>query len=733
VTFADYEAHGWKLCAIDGGSKGPRYDGWNVAAMPAETIEVLGQGAGLLHSLSGTCAIDIDDLTAARAWWAEHGVDIDALCDAPDSVHICSGRAGRDKLLYRLSKPLRTFRPKGSGTELRCATAGGESVQDVLPPSIHPITKKSYFWYYRDELVGDWRNLPNIPANIFRVWRDLIASEPAREVVNEKPQTVDAGRLREAVAAFIATRKLDIDSYDDWIALGMRIHKQTDGSMRTGLALWDEFSKTSPKYAGIDDLRTHWVSFDAGGKIGLDAAIRDLPAEADDFETITEAAPDEETTALVELKAKGDKIKAAQEFLRSRLIYIKTLEKYFDREDHHLFLTNQGIEHTLADKVPRKISVLKLLRDMGSNKPIVSGLAFHPGEGTVFTEFGDTYANVYRPRLPEPLEPTTAELEKIEWLFARVHDVPYREWLRQFFGHVVQHPGVKIKSAPLIWSKIQGNGKTTLIAKLPALLVGTQYSVEISASELGGSFNDQLRRAWHVNLPEFRVGSRSERDLIAKKVEGWIADDMVSLHQKGMPAATMPNHFFLTASSNAEDAAMITNDDRKWAIHRMLAPKMTEQETVWINEEFFKTPRGPGVLRHYFLNVDITSFNPNARAPETEAKAEMARANLPRDVELLTVWFEERSGPLSKDIVRVVEVVDELYRAARCQVSPHRIGGLLSESPFNGARRRIRNEASGQVGVTIIRNHEKWLHAPEKDVLAYLNSDEISVEDDLLS
>jgi putative DNA primase/helicase len=116
VTFADYEAHGWRLCAIEPGKKGPIYDGWNTAAMPAEAIEALGGGVGLLHSLSGTCAIDLDDLTAARTWWADHGVDIDALIDSPDSVHVRSGRAGRDKLLYRLAKPLRTLKPKGSGT-----------------------------------------------------------------------------------------------------------------------------------------------------------------------------------------------------------------------------------------------------------------------------------------------------------------------------------------------------------------------------------------------------------------------------------------------------------------------------------------------------------------------------------------------------------------------------------------------------------------------------------------
>jgi putative DNA primase/helicase len=284
-TFSELEAHGWKLCAIERGKKGPIYEGWNTSPMPAESIDALGVGAGVLHSLSGTCALDIDDMEPARAWWAERGVDIDALRSAPDSVHISSGRAGRDKLLYQLSKPMRTVKPKGHGFELRCATAGGESVQDVLPPSIHPITKKPYEWAYGEPLIGHWTNLPNIPAPVYAVWRELVESEPVTEVVNEKPQEQPITLVRKAVLAFIESRKLDMDNYDDWISIGMRIHKQTEGGLQ-GFGLWSEVSKTSPKYAGIEDLRRHWDSFRTDGALGLDAAIRELPATADEFDIV---------------------------------------------------------------------------------------------------------------------------------------------------------------------------------------------------------------------------------------------------------------------------------------------------------------------------------------------------------------------------------------------------------------------------------------------------------------
>src|SRR5262249_37440491 len=135
--FAEYAAHGWKLCAIEPGGKAPRYAGWNTKPITEPNVAATLEGVGLLHALSGTCALDVDDKSAAIKWLVERGVDLDALWNAPDAVRISSGRPNRGKLLYRLSKPLRTIKPKESGIELRCATADGKSVQDVLPGTTH--------------------------------------------------------------------------------------------------------------------------------------------------------------------------------------------------------------------------------------------------------------------------------------------------------------------------------------------------------------------------------------------------------------------------------------------------------------------------------------------------------------------------------------------------------------------------------------------------------------------
>src|SRR5271155_2823531 len=114
MSVRQYIEAGFKICALDKGSKAPRYADWNTKPISAETADGL-DGAGLLHALSGTCALDIDDMESARPWLAERGVDVNALLADDKAVTIDSGRHGRAKLLYRMKRPLRTLKPKGSG------------------------------------------------------------------------------------------------------------------------------------------------------------------------------------------------------------------------------------------------------------------------------------------------------------------------------------------------------------------------------------------------------------------------------------------------------------------------------------------------------------------------------------------------------------------------------------------------------------------------------------------
>ncbi len=284
--FADYIQHGWKLCRIELGTKSPRYKGWNREDANIGDLKTL-VGAGLLHSYSGTCALDVDDFEKSVFFLNQHGVNLLALVSAPDAVQIVSGRPNRAKLLYALPEPLPS---KSWGYfELRSGATTGRSAQDVLPPTIHPDTGKPYEWR------GDWHHLPPLPESLKALWLSEI-SLPGGDIGPGESirSTRDLIVMRD-----LLSRKSPDCGYDEWIRAGMACHHESGGSDE-GFALWDSWSAPSNKYPGVNSLRSHWVSFgNAANPVTADSLRKIDVAAISEFEDLSAVKPDwlEQATA----------------------------------------------------------------------------------------------------------------------------------------------------------------------------------------------------------------------------------------------------------------------------------------------------------------------------------------------------------------------------------------------------------------------------------------------------
>ena len=294
MTFSDYVANGWVLVPLRPGTKAPDAKGWSDrrCCISSEAAAAGLQSAGLAHAYSGTCSIDVDEIEGASRWLGAQGVNLKDLLEAPDAVRITSGREGRAKLLYRLDEPLTTIFPC-PGLELRCASRSGTTVQDVLPPSLHPETGEPYQWLYNDELLADWRTLPALPTALRRVWESALVREPVAEGVDAP---VAGGEDPDELRGLL--NGLDPDTgYDEWIRVGMALHHATGGSAE-GLEVWDDWSASGEKYRGRSDLVSHWRSFDNGsdGLVTSDWLRSRQVAEADAFDPVEAFDPWEAAT-----------------------------------------------------------------------------------------------------------------------------------------------------------------------------------------------------------------------------------------------------------------------------------------------------------------------------------------------------------------------------------------------------------------------------------------------------
>lgn len=254
-----YLRNGWALVPIPPRSKAPIATGWNerTAVLKSSVDLPAGWNLGLAHAYSGTCAIDIDDYTASKIALGFVGIDLDALFTAPDAVTIDSGRPGHAKLIYAtpfgMALPSRKVTAaKYAVYDLRCATANGLTVQDVLPPSLHPDTGQPYRWGG----AGHWQRLPLLPVPLLTLWQSLLAEPEALD-----RQTVDQASDTDWTEIESAMTVLDANcGRDDWISIGFALHRENHDR---GFALWNEWSKKSPKYPGERAMQTQWKSFHA--------------------------------------------------------------------------------------------------------------------------------------------------------------------------------------------------------------------------------------------------------------------------------------------------------------------------------------------------------------------------------------------------------------------------------------------------------------------------------------
>lgn len=257
-----YIRHGWSLVPIPHGTKGPRTPGWNLKqnALKSQTELPQGYGIGLAHAYSGTMALDLDDWAMAVKVLAEHGIDLQSMYDAPDAVIVDSGRSGHGKLLYAmpfgLALPTKKITIAGTTVyELRCATTSGVTVQDVLPPSIHPQTMQPYRWAGR----GHWMRLPTIPQALLDLWQSMLEQDSERVINTGEAVPASWAEISDALEYISADC-----SRDDWVTIGMALHwagSQTD-QLDQGLHLWNEWSKQSEsKYPGEREIMHQWGSF----------------------------------------------------------------------------------------------------------------------------------------------------------------------------------------------------------------------------------------------------------------------------------------------------------------------------------------------------------------------------------------------------------------------------------------------------------------------------------------
>jgi Bifunctional DNA primase/polymerase, N-terminal/Family of unknown function (DUF5906) len=598
---AEYVRNGFALCAMPLGKKGPITKGWNLpknAITDVDVASTLRGNVGLLHAFSDTMALDVDDTVQAKAWLQARGVETSALVASPVHVGITSGRKGRGKLIYRLPEgvePIQTLKIiNGEGTtilEFRCADSGGNSVQDVLPPSIHPGTGQPYRWGG----PGDWRNPPVIPEALLKVWQDELAKKSVPNVPPEmqslsqrKDLLVDTPENRLELARLLAVvvggrRVFDPDAgHDEWLrdlwsinALGVWTRDAARDWSKDGL----KFSQ--PKF------EQDWASFDPSHLGGITEAsffaklrdagvphnlLKDMPlhpsvSHASLFPPPSTIFP--APTGIMSLPHQLPAALAMQELNK----HLGFAHDWGGKSTHFRIDGARRAHPCSPQEMKEALASRSILNPDGTHKPAypiwnssydrreVAEVRFDPA-GSVTTSSGQPMLNLWLGFN------RTARRGQCKLMLRHLRDVvcsgnrEHFRYLIAWMAHLIQKPWEAPGVVVVLRSAAEGSGKSSVGVWLAEML-GDHAIVMAEPTQLLSRFNAHLETRCLVVLNELHWAGDKDA---ASKLKSIVTDPYLTVERKHGGVYPVPNILHIMAATNADWAVPAGHGARRWFV-----------------------------------------------------------------------------------------------------------------------------------------------------------------------
>jgi hypothetical protein len=219
----------------------------------------------------------------------------------------------------------------------------------------------------------------------------------------------------------------------------------------------------------------------------------------------------------------------------------------------------------------------------------------------------------------------------------------------------VQKPAEKINHA-LLLGGAQGIGKDTILAPVKHA-VGPWNFAEVSPLQMMGRFNGFLKSRI-LRVSELRdLGSELSRFSFYEHTKTLIAapPDVLRVDEKHAREIAVPNVVGVIFTTNSRDAIYLPEDDRRHFVAWSELTKDDFTEAYWKQMWEWYEAGGYGHVAAHLTKLDISSFNPNAPPPRTDAFWQIVDINrAPEHSELADV-LDLMSRPAATTIADIIE------------------------------------------------------------------------------
>jgi len=217
-----------------------------------------------------------------------------------------------------------------------------------------------------------------------------------------------------------------------------------------------------------------------------------------------------------------------------------------------------------------------------------------------------------------------------------------------WIAHLVQKPYVKMTWAPVIVSIHEGLGKNFLF-NIISHLVGHWNTKNVSAGVFNKTFNTFLSSSVLILINELEEIDAKKRYEIVSKLKSYVTESTQTIEPKGVDPYSAEIFANFILFSNREDALHIKDDSRRFFVHiNHQEPRPEAYYTKlykWLNNGGYDS------IYNMMATRDISSFNPQGRAPHTESMSLMVEAGRSNEEGSLMEAIENRYSVFASDIV----------------------------------------------------------------------------------
>lgn len=293
-----------------------------------------------------------------------------------------------------------------------------------------------------------------------------------------------------------------------------------------------------------------------------------------------------------------------------------------------------------------------------------------------------------------------------------------KHWFLQWLAYPLQHPGVKMFTACVLFSIEHGTGKSFL-GEIMGKIYGENY-VEVVRRDFASQFNTWSRNRQFVLGDEITSSDKREE---ADNIKRLITASELRINEKYAAEYVIRDSINYLFTTNHPDAFFMEDNDRRFFIHEITTPKLDD---VFFSElhDWIHGERGFENVFHYLLNYDLTGFNPRARARQTLAKSlmfEYGLGDLATWVRSVLMHPDEtlvfQNVPVERDVFSASELLQMYDPSQRSKVTQN---GMARELARVGLRPLLHATtvmtSHGRQKVYAVRRRGEWEAAPYETV-----------------